>query len=84
MNITKRFLSILLFTAISVGAWAIEQDADGTYLIGSTDDWNDFASGINSGSIVKARNMQEYLMERLTHLMSLFLVVLSLLRHSIM
>ena len=56
MNITKRFLSILLFTAISVGAWAIEQDADGTYLIGSTDDWNDFASGINSGSIVVTAN----------------------------
>ena len=56
MNITKRLLSILLFTAISVGAWAIEQDADGTYLIGSSDDWNAFASDINSGSIAVTAN----------------------------
>ena len=56
MNITKRLLSILLFAAISVGAWAIETDADGTYLIGSTDDWNTFASGINGGSIALTAN----------------------------
>ena len=50
MNITKRFLSILLFTAVSVGAWALETDSDGTYLIGSTDDWNAFATLVNNGN----------------------------------
>lgn len=44
MNISKRFLSILLFAAISVGAWALDQDADGYYLIGSVQDWKDFAT----------------------------------------
>lgn len=56
MNITKRFFSIFLFAEISVGAWAIEQDIDGTYLIGSSDDWNAFASDINSGSIAVTAN----------------------------
>ena len=50
MNITKRLLSILLFAAISVGAWALEQDSDGYYLIGSVQDWKDFAALVNNGT----------------------------------
>jgi hypothetical protein len=56
MNITKRFFSILLTIAFSLSAWALETDTDGTYLIGSTDDWNAFASGINGGSIALTAN----------------------------
>ena len=44
MNITKRFLSILLVATISVSAWALDKDADGYYLIGSVQDWKDFAT----------------------------------------
>ena len=54
MNISKRFLGILLFTAISVGAWALDKDSDGYYLIGSVQDWKDFAEVVNSGTKIAA------------------------------
>ena len=58
MNITKRFLSILLFAAISVGVWALEQDDDGYYLIGSVQDWKDFAALVNNDKGYTVRNVR--------------------------
>ena len=55
MNITKRLLSILLFAAISVGAWALEQDSDGYYLIGSVQDWKDFATLVQTTPAANAK-----------------------------
>ena len=55
MNITKRLLSILLFTAISVGAWALDKDADGYYLIGSVQDWKDFAALVETTPTANAK-----------------------------
>ena len=45
MTTVKRFF-ILLFVLLGYtsGAWAIEQDSEGYYLIGSVQDWKDFAS----------------------------------------
>lgn len=39
----KRFLLLMAFFA-SLSAWAIEQDNDGYYLIGSAADWDEFAA----------------------------------------
>ena len=51
MTTVKR-LFILLFVLLgyTAGAWAIEQDSDGYYLIGSVQDWKDFAELVNSGT----------------------------------
>ena len=38
------FISLLVLFGYTSGAWAIEQDSDGYYLIGSVQDWKDFAS----------------------------------------
>ena len=54
MKATKRLLSILLFAAISVGAWALEQ-ADGYYLIGSVQDWKDFATLVETTPTANAK-----------------------------
>ena len=44
METVKRlFISLLVLLGCSAGAWAIEQDTDGYYLIGSVQDWKDFA-----------------------------------------
>ena len=40
----------LLTLVIFTGAWAIEQDTDGYYLIGSVQDWDDFAAIVNNGT----------------------------------
>ena len=47
---TRRFLSILLVVAFSVSTWALDKDADGYYLIGSVQDWKDFAALVNNGT----------------------------------
>lgn len=47
---TRRFLSILLVVAFSVSSWALDKDADGYYLIGSVQDWKDFAALVNNGT----------------------------------
>lgn len=45
METVKRlFISLLVLLGSSTGAWAIEQDTDEYYLIGSVQDWKDFAS----------------------------------------
>ena len=38
------FISLFVLFGYTTGAWAIEQDSDGYYLIGSVQDWKDFAS----------------------------------------
>ena len=40
----KLFTLLTLILSISSGAWAIEQDTDGYYLIGSVQDWQNFAA----------------------------------------
>ena len=45
----KKLFTLLTFLlGISSGAWAIEQDTDGYYLIGSAQDWKDFAGIVNN------------------------------------
>ena len=46
----KLFTLLSLFLCFASGAWAIEQDTDGYYLIGSVQDWKDFAGIVNSGT----------------------------------
>ena len=41
--VMKKTLLLLLALVVSATAWAIEQDSDGYYLIGSIDDWKAFA-----------------------------------------
>lgn len=50
MKATKRILMTLLTLVTFTGAWAIEQDTDGYYLIGSVQDWKDFAAIVNNGT----------------------------------
>ena len=44
------FISLLVLFGYTSGAWAIEQDSDGYYLIGSVQDWKNFAELVNSGT----------------------------------
>ena len=48
MKMKKIFTLLLLALGFSSGAWAIEQDTDGYYLIGSVQDWQDFAGIVNN------------------------------------
>ena len=51
METVKRlFISLIVLLGCSAGAWAIEQDSDGYYLIGSVQDWQDFAELVNTGT----------------------------------
>ena len=56
METVKR-LFILLFVLLGYtsGAWAIEQDSDGYYLIGSVQDWKDFAAVVATTNDAKAK-----------------------------
>ena len=55
-KIKKLFTFLLLAVGFTTGVWALEQDTDGYYLIGSDQDWNDFATGINNGTIATTAN----------------------------
>ena len=55
MKVTKRILMILLTLVTFTGAWAIEQDTDGYYLIGTVQDWKDFAALVQSIPAINAR-----------------------------
>ena len=45
METVKRlFISLIVLLGCTAEAWAIEQDSDGYYLIGSVQDWKDFAN----------------------------------------
>ena len=51
MNRTKRLLiSMLTLLCCYSGTWALDQDVDGYYLIGSVQDWKDFAAIVNDGT----------------------------------
>ena len=56
MTTVKR-LFILLFVLLgyTAGAWAIEQDSDGYYLIGSVQDWKDFAAIVETTTTANAK-----------------------------
>ena len=51
----KLFTLLSLFLCFASGAWAIEQDTDGYYLIGSVQDWQDFATLVETTPTAKAR-----------------------------
>ena len=55
MKVTKRILITLLTLVAFTGAWAIEQDTDGYYLIGTVQDWKDFAALVQSIPAINAR-----------------------------
>ena len=55
MNHIKRILMTLLALITFTGSWAIEQDADGYYLIGSVQDWKDFSALVQSTPAINAR-----------------------------
>ena len=56
METVKRlFISLLVLLGCTAGAWAIEQDSDGYYLIGSVQDWEDFAELIKTTPTANAR-----------------------------
>ena len=46
----KKLFLLLLISLAGWSTWAIEQDAEGTYLLGSADDWRAFAEIVNSGT----------------------------------
>ena len=51
MNRMKRLLTLLLLVCgMTTGAWALEQDGEGYYLLGSLQDWQDFAALVNGGT----------------------------------
>ena len=51
----KIFTLLLLALGFSSGAWAIEQDTDGYYLIGSVQDWKDFATLVKTTPTANAK-----------------------------
>lgn len=56
METVKRlFISLLVLLGCSAGSWAIEQDSDGYYLIGSVQDWKDFAAVVATTNDAKAK-----------------------------
>ena len=56
METVKRlFISLLVLLGSSTGAWAIEQDTDEYYLIGSVQDWKDFAAVVATTNDAKAK-----------------------------
>ena len=50
----KKYLLLLVALVASATAWAIEQDGDGNYLIGSVADWDAFAEIVNTGTNTSA------------------------------
>ena len=56
METVKRlFISLIVLLGCSAGAWAIEQDSEGYYLIGSVQDWKDFAAIVETTPNANAR-----------------------------
>ena len=56
METVKRlFISLIVLLGYTAGAWAIEQDADGYYLIGSVQDWKDFAALVQTTPTANAK-----------------------------
>ena len=52
----KRLITLLLLTVgVTTGAWALDQDTNGYYLIGSLQDWKDFAEIVKNSNTANAR-----------------------------
>ena len=49
------FISLLVLFGYTSGAWAIEQDSDGYYLIGSVQDWQNFAAIVETTPTANAK-----------------------------
>lgn len=49
------FISLLVLFGYTTGAWAMEQDLDGYYLIGSVQDWKDFATVVATTNNANAK-----------------------------
>lgn len=53
---TKRLLTLLLLVCgMTTGAWALDQDGEGYYLLGSVQDWQDFATKVETTPTANAR-----------------------------
>ena len=50
MRTTKQLLISMITLLCCTGAWALDQDAEGYYLLGSAQDWQDFAAIVNNGT----------------------------------
>ncbi len=55
VTVKRLFISLLVLLGCSAGAWAIEQDSDGYYLIGSVQDWKDFAALVQTTPTANAK-----------------------------
>lgn len=51
----KRLLNVLLLMTLSVSSWALEQDIEGYYLLGSVDDWKEFAELVKINGAINAK-----------------------------
>ena len=51
----KLFTLLSLFLSFASGAWAIETDGDGYYLLSSVQDWKDFATLVQTTSTANAK-----------------------------
>ena len=47
---TRLLFTAMLLLFVGIKAWAIDQDSEGYYLIGSAQDWKDLAALVNEGS----------------------------------
>ena len=54
-TIKRLFILLIVFLGCSAGAWAIEQDSEGYYLIGSVQDWKDFAAIVETTNDANAK-----------------------------
>ncbi len=53
--IKRLFISLIVLLGCTAGAWAIEQDSEGYYLIGSVQDWKDFAAIVETTDDANAK-----------------------------
>lgn len=54
-TIKRLFISLIVLLGCSAGTWAIEQDSEGYYLIGSVQDWKDFAAIVETTNDANAK-----------------------------
>ena len=55
MKAKQLLISCLIFLCFFTGAWALETDGEGCYLIGSVQDWKDFAAIVETNPTVNAK-----------------------------
>ena len=54
-TIQRLVILLLVLLGCTTGAWALEQDSDGYYLIGSVQDWKDFAAIVETTNDANAK-----------------------------